>query len=557
MRSHRSFILYSPAAQTTHPNLYFTAILFAIDSSAPDVQDYPKRCFNGENNWHMGWFSDRSIELNPSSPTLVKVAAFVHYNKTDADEFVIVKVDDLYLQYNRAVDFNIDTGEKQNMLTVVRKMRRGTDLIASLDENEPASQIMLEDQGLLSIEVCDTVPGTSNSPDTMLVSVGIGNTKCPPRIFNCVSGFGIIDCAPPPPDPTTDTPTISPTTPRPTTSRPSPSPVRPWQSFNQLTRTRMPSPFQQLTRSPNTSPVPLPTTSSPAPAISNIFGGPSVNEGQPFSDGFDVVSDPDDPDLSPVQEAQSVTEQRNEKMKLAFIVITGLVGFAFLVILATYIRYRCLPKLTYYDVNERDAEDLPTSGCAKNFSSETDSSVSSESLPSQEFFVMGVAEPPAKGWRGRRDRRARAAAPDYDDTHTRTVNRGVGDTMVTLNVERLNQAAPPSTYYVGAETQERGSSSLMDPVRLHRHSEQYSDHGGYNRSLSPENRARQSRSPARKSALFYDERTSPGGDVREDTVNLSRTSAMRYESDRVRHDMLTGLERANANRSSAQSDFFV
>ena len=347
--------------------------------------------FCSQNNWYLGWYDDRSIEVDPNSSTLLKVAAFVHYNRTISTDYVVVKVRDHYMQYNRAIDFNSETGEKQNQLTIVRKESRGTDLIASLDKDNPLSKIMFDD-GELLIEVCAVVPGDSNTPDSMLVSIGFGTSNCPRTYsYDCIQGFGLINCAPPPladvsePSPVpTSVPTSVPT------ARPTPSPVRQWMltPLGQLTRTRMPSPFKTNTWPPN------PT---PAPVATNIFQDSPTE--QPFSDVFvdeTDESEADGPRVPSIEGEQSVREERDDRMRIAFFVIAGTVGMALLATCFSYVRYWCLPKIVYYDVDEKDEEMVPTA--VVKYYSETDSSVSSDSTrttPDQEFFVRGLAESPA------------------------------------------------------------------------------------------------------------------------------------------------------------------
>jgi hypothetical protein len=366
-----------------------------VMGSAPDVTAYPQRCFNAQNFWHLGWYEDRSIEVDPETPTLLKIAAFVDYNKTIPNEYVGVRVRDLYIQYNRATGFNIDTGEKQNMLTVVREESRGTDLIVSLDRRTSISRIPLDD-GLLVIEVCNIASGTSNAPDSMLVSIGFGASLCPPEANDC-PGFGVFNCAPqffqpPTPSPVTKPPAPEPTR-APNTERPS---MRPVLSSTQFIK-RTPPPATRPTdtvsnifeRAPTASPSPPTETTPSAPSVPST---PSVSTSDDVPTSIPVT--PLQPTVSSVQGGQSSSNEQTKKISLAFIVIAIAVFVTLLIFLGCYIRHCCFPKKAYRDVTGFDEEEISLSS---KYIAETDSSISSESSPSppmEELNVTGVVARP-------------------------------------------------------------------------------------------------------------------------------------------------------------------
>jgi hypothetical protein len=145
--------------------------------------DYPRRCYNAQNHWHVGWYSSRSIEIDlySMSPAVYRVIPFVDFNKASAGEHVVVKLTglDLYMQYNRQKSFNIETGELQDRLTIVRDTGEGTDLLAGLNDDSPWWQRMY-DTRLLTIEVCSVqMAQSSQEPDVMYVSIGFGASRCP------------------------------------------------------------------------------------------------------------------------------------------------------------------------------------------------------------------------------------------------------------------------------------------------------------------------------------------------------------------------------------------
>jgi hypothetical protein len=148
-------------------------------------QDFPIKCFNAQNHWQLGWYSDRSINVNPDAPQKVKILGFVDYAKAiQGKNFVVVKVgENLYLQFNRAKLHNIDTEEAQDKLVIVvdNGGPLGTTLVAELDnDNRLYTNTNFESSGRqLNVEVCRTVMGgTDNDIDWMEVSIGYGPSIC-------------------------------------------------------------------------------------------------------------------------------------------------------------------------------------------------------------------------------------------------------------------------------------------------------------------------------------------------------------------------------------------
>jgi hypothetical protein len=146
--------------------------------------NWPAKSFNAKNHWDLGWYKDRSVSVDPiEAPQILKIAAFVDYDKTQQGEYVIAEVGigNLYMQYNRAKGFNRDTEEKADMLTISTKTDEGTDLVAGLDLDSNTYLVAGfegSDQDIL-IEVCHVGVGNgADQPDYMIVSVGIGPSLC-------------------------------------------------------------------------------------------------------------------------------------------------------------------------------------------------------------------------------------------------------------------------------------------------------------------------------------------------------------------------------------------
>lgn len=89
----------------------------------------PRLCFNAQKNWHLGWYDDRSVDLTSSIRSTSwggRVTAFVDYNVTPPGDVVLIRVGNLYVQYNRARDFNEGTREYRNRAVIVSTPTTGS-----------------------------------------------------------------------------------------------------------------------------------------------------------------------------------------------------------------------------------------------------------------------------------------------------------------------------------------------------------------------------------------------------------------------------------------------
>jgi len=112
---------------------------------------------------------------------VVYVAAFVDYALTPVGQYVLVNIaNQFYLQYNRAKGFNIDTGQKANLLLVTQDLTFSTELLAGLNVTDRYAITNFSGSELsLIIEVCDRIPGNNiNRPDVMIVSIAINVSVC-------------------------------------------------------------------------------------------------------------------------------------------------------------------------------------------------------------------------------------------------------------------------------------------------------------------------------------------------------------------------------------------
>jgi hypothetical protein len=262
-----------------HANQNGTYLDYTGFMSAGHLKErYPEKCFNGQNNFHFGWFSDRTLQLtNIKSAVPVTLASFVDYKLLeDSSDVVLIAIDETYfLQFNRAKRFNRGVEEKVDQVTIVEDTGGGTELLAGIDHANPLFEIKnYHGRSSLSILVCQMAIGATNSVDRALLSISLdGSGSCPIKteVPSQVPSFK------PTPKPTpvpTPKPTLAPTwkptvppTPKPTpvpTPKPTPKPtlaptVRPT-SVPTPKPTPTPAPTEHPTLAPTPKPTPAPTS---------------------------------------------------------------------------------------------------------------------------------------------------------------------------------------------------------------------------------------------------------------------------------------------------------
>lgn len=200
-------------------------------------------CFNGHKNWLLGWYSDRALSFYPNNAWGGRLYAFVDYNRTPENAYVVIRVRDLYLQYNRARRFNSATQERQNQVTITRgpNAESKSTLLGGVALGTSATKPVFRVPNFagtghsLVIEACEQVYGP---PDYVRLSIYLDN------------GTQKSTCTVSTPRPTAR-PTASPT-PRPTV-RPTPKPT------HRPTVRPTPKPTPKPTGTPTPRPSPSPT----------------------------------------------------------------------------------------------------------------------------------------------------------------------------------------------------------------------------------------------------------------------------------------------------------
>ncbi len=121
--------------------------------------DTPRMCFNPAKNWQLGWYSSKQIEVDPNSlstePTSFLLNGITDYGDASSGAYVVIKVGDFYIGYNKKASFNDQVIEGANQLLVVEKLGGPTTstkskLAAKLNVGNEYNIVLT---GLLSVRV--------------------------------------------------------------------------------------------------------------------------------------------------------------------------------------------------------------------------------------------------------------------------------------------------------------------------------------------------------------------------------------------------------------------
>ena len=119
-----------------------------------DGQDDTAKCFNAAKMSELGWYTNRVVSINPTVDTFNgKVIGVADYGISDTAHTLVVEIvnpvaveDNIYLTYNRAKGINAGTGEKKDMVTIVRGSVGGfSTLFGSLNAAAGTNSLTIED----------------------------------------------------------------------------------------------------------------------------------------------------------------------------------------------------------------------------------------------------------------------------------------------------------------------------------------------------------------------------------------------------------------------------
>jgi len=92
-----------------------------------NLDDGPAMCFNPAKSWQLGWYKDKAYEIDIMSEISNKATSFtlngvVDYGDTTTDRYIVVRLVDFFIGFNRAESFNDGVQEAANQVTIVENV---------------------------------------------------------------------------------------------------------------------------------------------------------------------------------------------------------------------------------------------------------------------------------------------------------------------------------------------------------------------------------------------------------------------------------------------------
>jgi hypothetical protein len=143
----------------------------------------PKMCFNPAKSWQLGWYEDQSIEWNPNDGTFVGTLVGVDDYGNDYNQFVVLKLthswqENIYIGYNRAKGYNLETRMSADMVTVV-KADDGFSPSMYVDGLSPGESFTIGSFGLYGKDLTIHFIGTGVTEDEAELAISYGDCVYP------------------------------------------------------------------------------------------------------------------------------------------------------------------------------------------------------------------------------------------------------------------------------------------------------------------------------------------------------------------------------------------
>jgi len=152
--------------------------------------DTPHSCFNAAKSWQFGWYSDRHMNVIPTSSNfqgkLISIDDYVKKKANANDQKSIIRVKasgekDLFLIYNRAKGINADVPAHRNQVTVVEQIADGQPswVKKALSAGDTYFVTNWSRSGKrLIIKVCDIVTGVPDYASVIIYLENQNDLRC-------------------------------------------------------------------------------------------------------------------------------------------------------------------------------------------------------------------------------------------------------------------------------------------------------------------------------------------------------------------------------------------
>jgi len=154
----------------------------------------PRACFNAAKSWWFGWYSDRHVEVTPTSGSMVlnmlSIDDYLNDHVTSDEQYTVAHIveaneEDLFVMYNRAEGINSQVLGHRDQVTIIKQNGRyeqsWLEAGISLDNDVPSRWISSDWNGSgndLVIQICDRVDGTPDYARIIVYLEGVNDISC-------------------------------------------------------------------------------------------------------------------------------------------------------------------------------------------------------------------------------------------------------------------------------------------------------------------------------------------------------------------------------------------
>jgi len=164
--------------------------------------DAPRACFNAAKSWWFGWYSDRHVEVTPTSGSMVlnmlSIDDYLNDQVTSDEQYTVARIvedheADLFVMYNRAEGINSQVLGHRDQVTIVKQNghmeQSWLEASLGLDDNAPFRWTTSNWNGSgrdLVMQICDNVAGTPDYARLIIYIEGLNDISCD---NSCPSGM--------------------------------------------------------------------------------------------------------------------------------------------------------------------------------------------------------------------------------------------------------------------------------------------------------------------------------------------------------------------------------
>ena len=122
--------------------------------------DAPRACFNAAKSWYFGWYSDRHVEITPTSESTVlnmlSIDDYLNGQVTSDEQYTVARIveaheEDLFVMYNRAEGVNSGVLANRDQVAIVKQKDHMKQSILEvglgLDDDIPSRWTAIKDVG--------------------------------------------------------------------------------------------------------------------------------------------------------------------------------------------------------------------------------------------------------------------------------------------------------------------------------------------------------------------------------------------------------------------------